>query len=353
MQRLDEAIRSVRREVGRRPGWAEGGIRTLRDLEREIAVLQKFLSRNGHQAGMPAAAPAKEPPVEAVRPPDRAPRPALRSFLLQTLYRWRMAWRSERVDDFGMDPVFFEATKPIVEFFYRRYFRVEARGLNHVPSVGRGLLVGNHSGVIPYDGMMVSAAVMFDHPSGRIPRFLAEDMFSNYPLLAPLFTRGGTVRACRENAERLLNEDQLVAVFPEGTKGIGKLYRDRYHLQRFGRGGFIHLALRTRAPIIPTAVVGAEESMPMIAKSDFMARLLGLPYFPITPNMLLLGPLGTMLAFPTKWLIEFGEPIELPSAVLGARDSELRVNRYKEEIRARLQEMINSLLKVRRSVWFG
>lgn len=356
LEKLDQGIHRIRKRALSPPNWAKGGVGAIEDFERELAVLGKFVQRvapNGVAgATQVSTLPAPEPGPDADSKRDGSPRGVLDG-LRETLYRLRMVLRSEKVDEYGLDPVFFEFTKPLIEFFYRKYFRVDVQGLEHVPSTGRGLLVGNHSGVIPYDGMMVSAAVMFDHPSGRIPRFLAEDMFSNYPFLSPMFTKGGTVRACRENAERLLRDDQLVAVFPEGTKGIGKLYRDRYHLQRFGRGGFIHLALKTGAPLIPTAVVGAEESMPMIAKSDFLARLLGIPYFPITPNMFVFGLLGSWIAFPTKWTVQFGAPIYLPGNILGSRDEDLRINRFKEDLRQRIQDMINDLVKRRKSVWFS
>ncbi|MBI2059818.1 MAG: acyltransferase family protein [Nitrospirae bacterium] len=365
--KLDETLNRIQKKIDRPPSWAKGGMQSLEELESDLAVLRKFVSSDGQGhipapgPQRPASLPRDERPAtrtgEPAEPTKTRPDLSLIDRALQSFYRLRMILRSEQVDEYGLDPVFFDFVKPIVEFFYRKYFRVDVKGLEHVPSEGRGLLVGNHSGVLPYDGMMVCAAVMFDHPSGRIPRFLAEDMFSNYPILSPMMTKGGTVRACQENAERLLRNDQLVAVFPEGVKGIGKLYRERYHLQRFGRGGFIRLALRTRAPLIPVAVVGAEESMPMIAKSDLLARIIGIPYFPITPNMLfltpLLGPTGGLVPFPTKWTIEFGEPILLPSNVLGAPDEDLKVNLYKEDIRDRLQEMINGLVKKRKSVWWG
>src|SRR6185503_4554596 len=164
--------------------------------------------------------------------------------------------------------------------------------------------------------------------------------------------RIGAVRACQENAERLLYQDSLVAVFPEGVKGIGKLYRDRYRLQRFGRGGFIKLCLRTKTPIIPVAVVGGEETSPMLLRVELFAKALGLPYIPVTPTFPLLGPLGLAPA-PTKWKISFGDVIELDGYGPEAAEDEILVGRLAERVRATIQAMLDRSVGERRSVWFG
>jgi 1-acyl-sn-glycerol-3-phosphate acyltransferase len=165
-------------------------------------------------------------------------------------------------------------------------------------------------------------------------------------------SRIGAVRACPENAERLLSKESLVAVFPEGVKGIGKLYRDRYRLQRFGRGGFIRLCLRTRTPLVPCAVVGAEEATPLLYKDETISKLLGLPYLPVTPTFPLLGPLG-LLPAPTKWQIRFGEPMSFDEFDPDAADDPVLVGRLAERVRGSIQRMLGELLSDRKSVWLG
>jgi 1-acyl-sn-glycerol-3-phosphate acyltransferase len=261
--------------------------------------------------------------------------------------------RSDVVDEFGRDPQVAARIDPMLDFLYRSYFRVETRGLGHIPDDGRGLIVANHSGTLPYDGAMIMHAVRTEHRSHREVRPLVEDFVFHFPYLGTLMNRIGGVRACPENAERLLNQDQLVAVFPEGIKGIGKLFKERYQLQRFGRGGFIKLALKSDAPIIPTAVVGAEEVHPMVTKVTWLAKSVGIPYIPVTPTFPFLGPLG-MVPLPTKWFIAFGEPLYFNAEYGsdGANDRIL-VNKLAEQVRTRIQEMLDSLLKQRRSILFG
>ena len=229
---------------------------------------------------------------------------------------------------------------------------METTGIDRVPDTGPGLVVANHSGVLPYDGIMVKLAVRNEHPARRDCRMLALDMFALLPFLAPMLAKSGSVRANPENAERLLGKGELVGVFPEGVKGVGKLYKHRYKLARFGRGGFVRIALRTGAPIIPCAVVGAEEIHPVVAKADWVGRPIGLPYFPITPTFPALGPLG-VVPLPTKWSIDFADPIDLRSYGPNAADDPILVNRLSEDIRATIQGMIDGRLARRRSIWFG
>ena len=270
--------------------------------------------------------------------------------------RWRklaMRDRSDVVDEFGRDPNVAAKVDPLLEFLYRTYFRVETRGLGHVPDDGRALIVANHSGTLPYDGAMIMHAVKEEHRAHREVRPLVEDFVFHFPYLGTLMNRIGGVRACQENAERLLAQDQLVAVFPEGIKGIGKLYTERYQLQRFGRGGFVKLALKCDAPIIPTAVVGAEEIHPMVTKVTWLAKSFGIPYLPVTPTFPLLGVAG-LIPLPTKWFIAFGEPLYF-NAEYGAEGANDRilVNKLAEQVRTRIQEMIDGLLKQRKSILFG
>jgi len=262
------------------------------------------------------------------------------------------AWHSEETDEFGYDPVFAETLRPFYEFLYTVFWRVEAVGIENVPASGPGLIVANHSGVLPYDGMMIKLAVRHEHPARRECRMLALDMFALLPFLAPMLAKHGEIRAHPENAERVLRKRELVGVFPEGVKGVGKRFKERYKLARFGRGGFVRIALRTGAPIVPCAVVGAEEIHPVIAKADWIGRPLGLPYFPITPTFPLLGPAG-LLPLPSKWSIDFAEPLETEKYGAGAADDPILVNRLVEQVRSTIQRMIDGRLARRRSIWFG
>ena len=262
------------------------------------------------------------------------------------------SWHSEEVDEFGRDAKFTETIRPLLEFLYTMWWRVEPAGVENVPADGPALVVANHSGVLPWDGVMITLALRHEHPARRECRMLALDMFALLPFLAPALARTGAVRASQENGERLLRAGELVGVFPEGVKGVGKRYRDRYKLARFGRGGFVRLALRTSAPIVPCAVVGAEEIHPVVAKADWIGRPFGLPYLPITPTFPILGPLG-VVPLPTKWSIDFADPIS--TAEYGAEGAEdpILVNRLSEQVRSIIQRMIDGRLARRRSIWFG
>jgi 1-acyl-sn-glycerol-3-phosphate acyltransferase len=264
-----------------------------------------------------------------------------------------MQGRSDTVDAFGRDPRYAARVDPLLEFLYTRYFRVATHGLEHIPERGRAIIVANHSGTLPYDGAMLMYAVRRDSAAHRDVRPLVEDFVFHFPYLGTFMNRIGGVRACQENAERLLADDQLVAVFPEGIKGIGKLYKERYRLQRFGRGGFIKLALRTGAPIIPAAIVGAEEIHPMVSKVTFLAKSLGVPYLPVTPTFPFLGPLG-LLPLPTKWTVQFGQPIDYTAAYgADAADDRILVNKLGETVRSTIQDLIDEALSQRKSILFG
>jgi 1-acyl-sn-glycerol-3-phosphate acyltransferase len=273
-------------------------------------------------------------------------------YYLKQWGRIGMRHRSEEVDDFGLDPAYERRVRPLLDFLYRRYFRIETRGIEHVPSEGRCLVVANHSGTLPLDGAMLRTAIRLEHPAERELRWLAEDFIFYLPFVGAFMNRIGAVRACQENAERLLKKEALVAVFPEGVKGIGKLYRDRYQLQRFGRGGFIRLCLRTGTPIVPCAVIGAEESSPMLHRVEYLSKAVGLPYLPVTPTFPLLGPLG-LLPAPTKWQIELGEPIRFEGYGPEAADDHVLVGRLAERVRASIQGMLDQRVRQRKSVWLG
>jgi 1-acyl-sn-glycerol-3-phosphate acyltransferase len=262
------------------------------------------------------------------------------------------ARHSKTVDEFGFDARFSEAVLPLFEFLYALWWRVEVAGIRNVPAAGPGVIVANHSGVLPWDGLMVNLAVHHEHPARRHCRLLALDMFALLPFFAPFLTRTGAVRANPENAERLLRRGDLVGVFPEGVKGVGKPFRDRYKLARFGRGGFVRLALRTGAPIVPCAVVGAEEVHPKIGSMDWAGRPFGLPYLPITPTFPALGPLG-FVPLPSKWWIEFAEPVEVAQHGPDAADDPILVSRLSEQVRGTIRGMLDRRLAQRQSVWFG
>jgi 1-acyl-sn-glycerol-3-phosphate acyltransferase len=263
-----------------------------------------------------------------------------------------MQGRSEVVDELGRDPLYAEKVMPILEFLYSRYFRVSVEGAANIPEHGRAILCANHSGTLPYDALMLMMAVRKES-AGREVRPLVEDFVFHFPYLGVAVNRIGAVRACQENAERLLARDQLIAVFPEGIKGMGKLFRERYRLQRFGRGGFIKLALRTGSPIIPAAIIGAEEIHPLVSRVGVLAKALGLPYLPVTPTFPFLGPLG-LLPLPTKWTIRLGKPLDYAEQYgPGAADDRILVNKLGETVRAAIQEMIDEALSQRKSILFG
>jgi len=213
-------------------------------------------------------------------------------------------------DEWGLDEQFAEAAFPLLDFLYERWWRVQVEGVANVPGHGRAILVANHAGILPWDAAMIGVALQREHPLPRHPRFLVLDWAFELPYLSVAIRKLGGVAASPYNAIRLLEQDELVAVFPEGAGGNQKRYGDRYRLGRFGRGGFVEIALRTGAPIVPVAIVGSEEVHPRLADVPFLARLAGTPFFPITPTFPLLGPAGAV-PLPSRWRIEFCEPIDL------------------------------------------
>nr|WP_091447457.1 lysophospholipid acyltransferase family protein [Micromonospora yangpuensis] len=250
------------------------------------------------------------------------------------------------VDEFGFDPELTgKVLHPLLRLLYRDWFRTEVTGMEHVPADTAGLVVGNHSGTVALDALILSAALHDQHPARRFLRLLGADLVFRMPVVSELARKSGATVACNPDAERLLGAGELVGVFPEGYKGIGKLYSDRYKLQRFGRGGFVSAALRTGTPIVPVAIVGAEETYPMLADIKPLARLLKLPYFPVTPTFPWLGPLG-MVPLPSKWLIEFCPPI--PTAHLrDAADDPLVVFNLADQVRETIQQTVHQLLERR------
>lgn len=256
------------------------------------------------------------------------------------------------IDEFGYDADFTESVAlPLLRPLYRNWFRVEVRGIENIPAEGGGLLVANHSGTIAIDSVMTQIAVHDETPGHRNLRMLGADLVFSSPVVGPVARKTGSTLATSADAQRLLNEGHLVGVWPEGFKGVGKLYKDRYRLQRFGRGGFVAAALRAEVPIIPCSIVGAEEVAPMLANAAPLARLLGFPYFPITPTFPWLGPLG-LVPLPSKWLIEFGTPIRTDDRGEGAAEDPAVVFEISDRVRETIQHTLYGLLRDRRSVFF-
>jgi 1-acyl-sn-glycerol-3-phosphate acyltransferase len=249
------------------------------------------------------------------------------------------------IDDFGFDRDLTDSILlPAVRPLYERWFRCETYGLNNVPDTGGALIVSNHSGTLPLDAIGVALPLFFDHPARRHLRMLGADLVFRLPGVAPLARKAGHTLACNEDAERLLRGGELVGVWPEGFKGIGKPFAERYKLQRFGRGGFVSAAMRTGVPIVPCSIVGAEEIYPMVGNLRTVARLLGLPYVPVTPTFPWLGPLG-LVPLPSKWLIEFGEPIRTERYGPAAADDPMLVFELTDQVRETIQR---TLLELRR-----
>jgi 1-acyl-sn-glycerol-3-phosphate acyltransferase len=252
--------------------------------------------------------------------------------------------RSERVEGF------FDRT--IVDFFYNYWFRADVEGVENVPSSGGALLVSNHSGALPPDATMIGKAIKEEHPRPRPLNITVEHFFKGYPGFSMLIPKIGAVAAHPANVQRLLyDEQQLVLVFPEGRKGTEKLYKDRYKLRRFGRGGFVEAAMRAQAPIVPVCVVGAEESAPIFAHVNVLQKLTGLIYFPLTPTFPWLGPFGMLGYLPAKFKLRFLEPMYFNEDRMW--EDKALVQTVAHEIRARIQENVLDMLKTRKSVWFG
>ena len=254
------------------------------------------------------------------------------------------------VDDFGFDPQWTEAFLSVFMVLYRDYWRVETTGVENVPAKGRALLVSNHAGVLPWDGTMIKTAVFAEHSHPRHVRALVASMFMGMPMLSWFLRRTGQTVGHPDDTRRLLERDELVLVFPEGVRGTGKSFKDRYQLRRFGRGGFVATAIRSRAPIIPVSVVGSEEIYPMVADLAPVARFFGLPYFPLTPFWPWLGPLG-MIPLPSKWRIQFHAPIHVEEHPPEAAGDNNLVMALSDQVRDTIQQGIYDNLKLRRGVF--
>lgn len=257
------------------------------------------------------------------------------------------------VDEFGFDPHLNDAVLlPALRPLFENWFRVEVSGIENIPATGGALVVSNHAGVLPIDGLMATVAVRDKHPQHRSLRMLAADLVFETPVVGSMARKAGHTLACNPDAERLLRNGELAAVFPEGFKGVGKPFTERYKLQRFGRGGFVSAAVRTGVPIVPCSIVGSEEIYPKIGDIAPLARLLGLPYFPVTPLFPHLGPLG-LIPLPSKWYIEFGEPIYTDGYEPGVADDPMVMFEVTDHVRETIQQTLYKLLTKRRNVFLG
>jgi 1-acyl-sn-glycerol-3-phosphate acyltransferase len=261
--------------------------------------------------------------------------------------------RRSDVDEWGRSEAMRSLARAAFGPFYRNWFRAEWEGLDKIPTDGGALIIANHAGAVPSDAPVIMHGI--EEQLGRPVYGLADHLFRALPVVGTMWSRVGGVPAHTENAYRLLREQQqLVLVFPEGTKGTGKTYRERYQLHRFGRGGFVEIAMRAGVPIVPIAVVGAEESMPIAFKVPMLSKALGLPYWPVTFNQLVLGPvLGSVLYFPAKFRLRVLDPIVLDVPPDQDRYSKSRIMDEAEAIRVKLQDNLYDMLRTRRSVWFG
>jgi 1-acyl-sn-glycerol-3-phosphate acyltransferase len=254
-------------------------------------------------------------------------------------------------NEFGFDPEFTARVQRIALWLYRNYWRVEVEGIRNVPARGRALLVANHAGIVPYDGAMIRTAIIAEHPQPRHARMLVVDWAFAMPFTNMLLVKTGNVLAHPDNAAALLERDELVGVFPEGVKGAAKRYRDRYQVQRMGRGGFVQVALRTGSPIIPVAVVGSEEIHPVMFDVKPLARLFGLPIAPITPTFPWLGLAG-LIPLPSKWFIAFGKPIRVSKHDPEAANDPRLVLELTEEVRSWIQNTLRRMVSRRQTIFF-
>jgi 1-acyl-sn-glycerol-3-phosphate acyltransferase len=253
-------------------------------------------------------------------------------------------------DEWGLDWELLDMMRPLLAFLYRTYWRVEATGLDHIPVEGPALLAANHSGQVPWDGFMITTAALNDHPAQRLIRCLYSEAIPQVPFVAPMLARMGQTLATVDNGVRLLEQEEVVAVFPEGTKGPAKTFKERYRLARFEQADFVTTALKAQAPIIPVSVVGAEETYLSLGSSASMSRLTGLPYFPITPTFPWLGLLG-LVPLPTKWYIDFGQPVSVADYGIDAASNLVLVAQLSDQVRHTIQDMLHTRLTQRRSVF--
>jgi 1-acyl-sn-glycerol-3-phosphate acyltransferase len=295
-----------------------------------------------------------DPRPDELELPDRATEPEAQPDprSLSTLIP---APESDRqIDDWGRSETAFRLADPFLNFYYRYWFRVDLQNVENVPSSGGALLVANHSGALPPDAPMIMHGIRTEHPDPRPVYMLGEHWFKGYPGVGMITNKIGLVAAHPANAQRLLgDEGRLALVFPEGQKGSRKLYWQRYKLRRFGRGGFVRTAMRAGVPIVPIAVVGAEEAMPIFAHVPLLQRMTGLIYFPVNHAFPHFGLAAGLMYLPAKFKIRFLEPVDLSGYGPDDADDVALVQAISEEIRGAIQTEVDSLVASRESVWFG
>ena len=324
------------------PGPARGSSSLeLDELRASVAELRVQLERGFGSVGDPAAE-ASDPPGGVLawlgRRLEELSLVELYDALRGRVFAGERACTSQSIDEFGLEPEYVESARVLLDFLYDTWWRVRAVGAGEIPDRGPVLFVANRSGVLPYDGLMIAHAVAREHPTRRRPRFLVADWLSTLPFAQPLLARLGGVRACRENADRLLASGHSVVAFPEGQRGALKPYHERYKLQRFGRGEFVSLAVRRRAALVPVGVTGAEEVHPVLAAPSLTRQLLGFP-LPLTPTFPMLGPLG-LVPLPSQWRIRFGTPIPFDNIAPERSDDPLYINRVREQVRTTIQSLL-------------
>jgi 1-acyl-sn-glycerol-3-phosphate acyltransferase len=349
--------KSAQKSAPQGPSEPGGGPRlravTDEDAAEAVAAAAEEAARKTRTAG-PGAMPAGIPLDEIVVAVAQAAQRVLGSDWEGKLAAFVAALRKRlsgdfEVDEFGFDPQITEILTEAVEPLAEKWFRLEVRGIENIPSEGGALLVANHSGTVPIDGIITGYAVK--KYSGRNLRPLGADLVFALPFVGQMARKVGATLACTADAERLLTTGELAGVWPEGFKGIGKPFAERYKLQRFGRGGFVSSAMRAQVPIVPVSIVGAEEIYPLVGNVPSLARLLGIPYLPITPFFPLLGPLG-MIPLPSKWIIEFGEPIRTDAYEPEAADDPMLLFNVTDQVRETIQQTLYALLVDRGNAFF-
>jgi 1-acyl-sn-glycerol-3-phosphate acyltransferase len=305
----------------------------------------------GAEEGTPSR-PAYDASADVYRLPDPQEPPSAE---LRDLRSLLAAPDPEReVDDWGRSERVFRMIEPLLNFYYRYWFRVEVEGIEHVPATGGALLASNHSGALPPDAPMIMQAIRNEHQSPRPLYIMGEHWFKGYPGVGMLTNKLGLVAAHPANAHRLLHDEgKLVLVFPEGQKGTRKVYWQRYKLRRFGRGGFVKTAIRAGVPILPVALIGAEEAMPIFAHVKPLERLTGLIYFPINHAFPHFGLLAATMYLPAKFRIRFLEPVHFGRQGPEAAEDVAYVQQAADDVRSRIQASLDQMLRERKSVWFG
>jgi 1-acyl-sn-glycerol-3-phosphate acyltransferase len=348
-------------ERRRRPGDRRGRLGTGRQLAPDSPLLGGPVTGGPRMGGaVHARAGAEEAPLKAgfdpraddYASPELLPEGAPERSDLPGLPAGDEEGRE--LDDWGRSERFVAAFEPLLNFYYRYWFRVDVQGIENVPSQGGALLVANHSGALPPDGPMVMQAIRNEHPSPRPLYMLGENWFRGYPGIGLLANKLGMVSAHPENAQRLLrDEGRLAIVFPEGQKASRKLLWQRYRLRRFGRGGFVRTAIRARVPIVPIAVIGAEEAMPIFAHLRPLQRLSGLIYFPVNHAFPHFGLAAGLMYMPAKFKVHFLEPLDMSDYEPETAEDSGMIQAIAEEVRARIQMQLERMLEARKSVWLG